>query len=162
MPQHKSLCPSTGNEAWWCKNCRKSYFINWCVYFAIQQRKSVSVSLSFTLIRFLFGGNSVVGLSSVIKVWSRIWQILVKISYPICFLFVETFWSLKYFGHLSQSCVKARQNSVFCLYFPTFWPKWLNFFRSFQKRFRLLPKNSRKKQIQIADISGYLVFILPG
>ena len=30
-------------------------------------------------------------------------------------------------------------------YFQTFWPKWLNFFRSFQKHFGLWPKNDRKK-----------------
>ena len=44
----------------------------------------------------------------------------------------ETFWSLKDFGHLSHSCIKTRRNSVFSLYFQTFWPKWLIFFGHFK------------------------------
>jgi len=48
------------------------------------------------------------------------------------FFFTKTFWSLKHFSHLSQSCSKTCHNSVFSLYFQTFWPKWLNFFQLFQ------------------------------
>ena len=41
-------------------------------------------------------------------------------------------FSLKHFSHLSHSCIKTCHNSVFSLYFQTFWPKWLNFFLSFK------------------------------
>ena len=54
----------------------------------------------------------------------------------------ETFWSLKHFDHLSNSGIESRHNSVFSLYFQTFWPKWLDFFRSFQKRFSLWPRKN--------------------
>ena len=47
---------------------------------------------------------------------------------------------MKHFGHLSRSCMKTRHNSVFSLCFQTFWPKSLNFLRSFQERFGLWPK----------------------
>jgi len=30
----------------------------------------------------------------------------------ICFVFAETFWLLKYFGHLPHSYIKTRRNSV--------------------------------------------------
>jgi len=63
-------------------------------------------------------------------------------SNPV-FFFAKTFWSLKHFGHLSRSCIKTRRNSVFRLYFQTFWPKWLNCFRSFQNHFGLWPKKWR-------------------
>jgi len=66
--------------------------------------------------------------------------------------FAETFRSflLRHFGHWNISVVcltvvlKLTKTVLFCLYFQMFWPKWLNFFRSFQKRFGLWPKNDRK------------------
>jgi len=57
---------------------------------------------------------------------------------PTCFGCL--FFSLKHFGHLSQSCIKTRRTVFIYLYFQTFWPKWLNFFQSFQKGFGLWPK----------------------
>jgi len=68
------------------------------------------------------------------------------------FFLVETFRSflLRHFGHLSHSCVKTHHNSVFSLYFQSFWPKWLNFSRSFKKRFGL----DRKKTGLQASISA--------
>jgi len=50
----------------------------------------------------------------------------------VLFFFAETFWSLKHFGHLSHSCIKTRHNTVFSLYFQTFWPKLRNFFGHFK------------------------------
>jgi len=35
------------------------------------------------------------------------------------------------------------------LYFQTFWPKWLNFFRSFRKHFGLWPEKSRRWHVGI-------------
>jgi len=69
---------------------------------------------------------------------------------PGCF-FAETFRSflLTHFGHWNISVIcltvvlKLTITVFFSLYFQTFWPKWLNFFRSFQKRFGLWPKNHR-------------------
>ena len=37
---------------------------------------------------------------------------------------VEIFWSLKYFGHLSHSCIKTCHETVLSLYFQTFLLKW--------------------------------------
>jgi len=42
--------------------------------------------------------------------------------------------------------LKLAMTVLFILYFQTFRPKWLNFFRSFQKRFGLGPKNDRKEK----------------
>jgi len=64
------------------------------------------------------------------------------LRWNISVIFAEKFWSLKHFDHLSHSCIKTHHNSVFSLYFQTFSPKWLNFFRSFQKRFSLWPKKT--------------------
>ena len=59
------------------------------------------------------------------------------------------FSSLKHFGHffywdISVICVtvvsKLAVKVFISLYFQTFWPKWLDFFRSFQKRFGPWPK----------------------
>jgi len=77
-----------------------------------------------------------------------------NMTYSSCFFFrwnisvilAEIVWSLKHFGLLSHSCIKTHHRSVFSLYFETLWLKWLNLFRSFQKRFGLWPKNNRKKQ----------------
>jgi len=55
-------------------------------------------------------------------------------SFSFVDLLRPVFFSLKHFGHLSQV--------FFSLYFQTFWPKWFNFFRSFQKRFGLWPKKN--------------------
>jgi len=54
--------------------------------------------------------------------------------------FAETFWSPRRFGHLSDSCTKLAVTVPIGLCFQTFWSKWLNFFRSFQKCFGLWPK----------------------
>jgi len=43
---------------------------------------------------------------------------------------------IKTFRSLTHSCIKTHHNSVFCLYFRTFWPTLL-FFWSFRKRFGL-------------------------
>jgi len=78
-------------------------------------------------------------------------------SYAICktkggvcwslFFFAETFRSflLRHFGHwnISVICFTVLLKlaiSVFSLYFQTFSPKWLNFFRSLEKRYSLWPK----------------------
>jgi len=66
------------------------------------------------------------------------------------FFFAETFRSflLRHFGHWNISVIcltvvlKLTITVFFSLYFETFWPKWLNFFRSFQKRSGLWPKNN--------------------
>jgi len=53
---------------------------------------------------------------------------------------------VRYFGHwdISVICLTAVSKLAvtvfFSLYFQTFWPKWLNFFRSFQNHFGLWPK----------------------
>ena len=55
---------------------------------------------------------------------------------------------LRHFCHwnISVICLTVVLNLAitvfFSLYFQTFWPKWLNFFRSFQKRFGLWPKKN--------------------
>ena len=93
--------------------------------------------------------------TSVNEKWGQPWLIQPQ-SFPkqvsgwICFFaetfrsfFVETFWSLIHFGHLSHSCIKTHHNSVFSLYIQTLRPKWLNFFRPFQRRFSVWPKKNR-------------------
>jgi len=67
------------------------------------------------------------------------------------FFFAETFRSflLMHFGHWNISVIcftvvlKLAITVYFSLHFRTFWPKWLNFFRSFQNRFGLWPKKPR-------------------
>jgi len=54
---------------------------------------------------------------------------------------------LSHFGHLSHSCTKLAITVLISLHFQTFWPKWLNFFLSFQKRFGLWPKNPKFRQL---------------
>ena len=56
------------------------------------------------------------------------------------------FFSSRHFGHLSHSCIKTPRNRAFSPYFQTFWPKWVNFFRSFQNHFGLWPKNYQLKR----------------
>ena len=88
---------------------------------------------------------------------SRKWQSLARITlwlfdfYFVAFCYWPSvlFFSLKHFGHfflghlghwnshLPRRCIKTHHNSVFSPYFETFWPKWLIFFRSFQKHFVL-------------------------
>jgi len=57
---------------------------------------------------------------------------------------------LRHFGHwkISVICLtvvlKLTITLFFSMYFLTFWPKWLNFFWSFQKRFSLWLKNDKK------------------
>jgi len=52
-------------------------------------------------------------------------------------------FSLRHFGHLSHSCIETRHCSISNLYFQTFWPKWLNFFRSIQKTFRSMTEKQQ-------------------
>jgi len=55
---------------------------------------------------------------------------------------------LRYFGHWNISVIcltvvlKLAVTKFFNLCFQTFWPKWLNFFRSFQNHFGLWPKKT--------------------
>ena len=79
---------------------------------------------------------------------------------PTC-VWICFFFSLKHVGHsllrhfglwnISVICVtvvlKLAITVFFSLYFLTFWPKSLDFFRSFQKRFSLWPKSDQKKLI---------------
>jgi len=58
------------------------------------------------------------------------------------------FFSLRRFGRLSDNSIKARRKSIrysLPVYLRTLWPNWHTFFRSFQKKFGLWPKNDRKK-----------------
>ena len=69
------------------------------------------------------------------------------------FFFAETFrlFLLGHFGHWNISVIcftillKLTITVFFSLYFQRFWPKWLNFFPSFQKRFDLWPKKNRSQ-----------------
>ena len=54
------------------------------------------------------------------------------------------FGHLKHFGHLSHSCVKTHRNSVFSLYFQTFWLKW-QFFSVISKSFQSMTDKWPKK-----------------
>ena len=79
----------------------------------------------------------------------RVWPELLHFLLPfvfVLFFFAETFWSLKYFGHLSHSCIETRHNCIFSLDFQ-FWSKWFNYFQSIQKRFGLWPKNTTSHHI---------------
>jgi len=79
------------------------------------------------------------------RVGCRIWPtaFLLFFRWDIRSIFAETFWPLKHVGHLSHSCIKTRHITVLVsLYFQTFWPKWFNFFRSFQNHFGLWPKKN--------------------
>jgi len=81
---------------------------------------------------------------------SRFWAYQLQTCSTVLFFFAETFRSflLRHFGHLSHSCIKTRHNNGFSLYFQTFWSKWLNLFRSFQKRFGSMTEKLLKKRVQ--------------
>jgi len=64
----------------------------------------------------------------VVTIGRHDWYVWQRWLYP--------FFSLKHFGHLSHSCIKTCHNSVFSLFFQTFWPKWRNFFPVISKTFR--------------------------
>ena len=49
-------------------------------------------------------------------------------------------FSLRHFGHLSHCCFETAVTVFIILYFQTVWPKWCNFFWSFQKYFGLKKK----------------------
>jgi len=59
---------------------------------------------------------------------------------PEAVFFAEKFWSPRHFARLSHICIKLAVTVFVSQCFQPFWPKWLNFFRSFQKHFGLWPK----------------------
>jgi len=86
-----------------------------------------------------------------------------------CAVCITCFFSLKHFGHLFHGCIKARRIKVFLsMYFQTFWPEWLNFFRSFRKRFGPWPKNSVELDerslvsVLVKNVSNVLRTHIPG
>ena len=66
---------------------------------------------------------------------------------------------MRHFGHWNISVIcltvvsKLAKKVFFSLYFQTFWPKWLNFFRSFQN----VPGYDRIKTT--LDINLYVTFV---
>ena len=75
--------------------------------------------------------EQILGHSMKVKILSYVGMRVTWLRTVPCALF----FLLNHFSHLSHSCSKTCHNSVFSLYFQTFWPKWLNYFQSFQKRF---------------------------
>jgi len=80
----------------------------------------------------------------------KLWSIPPNMRETGCFFFADTFRSflLRHFGHwnLSAICLtvvlKLAVAVCFSLYFQIFWPKWLNFFWSFQNDFGPWPKKN--------------------
>jgi len=60
-------------------------------------------------------------------------------SKPTCLFVAEKFWSLRNLGICPPVALKLAVTAFISLYFQTFWPKWHNFFRSFQTHFGLWP-----------------------
>jgi len=48
---------------------------------------------------------------------------------------------------VTHGCIKTHRSSVSSLFFQTFWPKWLKFFRSFQNHFGPRPKKTPRSEI---------------
>jgi len=82
-----------------------------------------------------------------------------KNASAVCTLFLFCFFSPRHFGHIwwyilvaetfwsfVSVVLKLTVTVFFSLYFQTFWPKRLYFFRSFQNQFGLWPKKNRSVQ----------------
>jgi len=90
----------------------------------------------------------------VLHLFHRKWDKLQLSGKYLFFLSLKHFirFLLRHFGHWNISVIclavvlKLAITVFFSLYLQTFWPKWLNFFQSFQKRFGLWLKNDQRNR----------------
>jgi len=82
--------------------------------------------------------------NNYVPFWDQECKTLHRSFLQTCFFFTETFWSLFcrdiFVTDISVICLAVVSKLTISVYFQTFWPKWPNFFWSFQRRFGVWPK----------------------
>ena len=73
-----------------------------------------------------------------------------------CFFFAETFFKIFFYWDISVICLTVVIKLTIAVHFQTFWPKWLNFFRLFQKHIGLWPKKTSYEVKDIFELPGHL------